>query len=76
VCVCVCVCSGVVLEGFLRFPEATQDVSLDDGHTFFSYKMSQGLHSVLNSGATVESKLRKASNDLFLVATKENWRLL
>ena len=26
---------GAVLEGFLRFPETTQDLSLDDGYTPF-----------------------------------------
>ena len=27
--------SGAVLEGFLRFPETTQDLSLDDGYAPF-----------------------------------------
>jgi len=47
------------------------------GAPLFSYKVSRGIHSELNSGVTgfcFDSKLRKCSEDFFLVATKENWR--
>ena len=47
------------------------------GTPLFSYKVSQSIHSMLNSSVTgfrFESKLRKSSDDLFLVAMKENWR--
>ena len=69
--------SGAVIEGFLRFPETTQDCPSTMGTPFFSYKVSQGIHSMLNSSATgfcFESMLKKSRDDLFLVATKENWR--
>jgi len=60
---------GAVLEGFLRFPETTQDFPSTMGMPLFSYKVSQGIHSMLNSGVTgfcFNSKLRKSSEDLFL----------
>jgi len=47
------------------------------GTPIFSYKVSRGIHSVLNGGVTgfcFELKLRKSSDDFFLVAMKENWR--
>ena len=59
---------GAVLEGFLRFPETTQDFPSTMGMPLFSYKVSQGIHSMLNSGVTgfcFNSKLRKSSEDLF-----------
>jgi len=46
----------------------------------FSYKVSRGMHTGLDSGVTgfcFDSKLRKCSEDLFfLVTTKENRRPL
>jgi len=51
VCACVCVCTGAVLEGLLRFPE-TQDFPLTMRAPIFSYKVSRGIHSGLNSGVT------------------------
>jgi len=42
--------SGAVLEGFLRFPETTQDFSSTMGAPLFGYNISQGIHSGLNSG--------------------------
>ena len=44
--------TGVVLEGFLRFPETTQDFSSTMGVPFFRYKVSRGIHSGLNSSVT------------------------
>jgi len=58
----------VVLEGFLRFPETTQDFPPKMGTPLFSYNVSRGIHSQLNSGVTgfcFNSKLRKYSEDLF-----------
>jgi len=69
--------AGVVLEGFLRFPETTQDFPSTMGVPLFGYNFSRGIHSRLNSGVTgfcFELKLRKCSENLFLVTTKENWR--
>ena len=72
--------TGAVLEGFLRFPETTQDLSSMMGTSLFSYKVSRGIHSRLNSGVTgfcFDSKLRKCGEDLFfLVVMKENWIFL
>ena len=39
-----------VLEGFLRFPETTQDFPSTTGAPFFGYNISRGIHSGLNSG--------------------------
>jgi len=69
--------AGAVLDGFLRFPETTQICLSTMGMAIFSYKASWSIHSVLNSSVTdfcFESKLRKSSDELFLAATKENWR--
>ena len=41
--------SGAVLEGFLRFPETIQDFPWTMGAPLFSYNVSQGIHSGLNS---------------------------
>ena len=76
--------AGAALEGFLRFPETTQDFSSTMGVPLFGYNVSRGVHSGLNSGDTgfcFDLKLRKCSEDrffyfYFLVATKENWRPL
>ena len=59
---------AAVLEGFLRFPETTQGFPSMMGAPFFSYKVSRGIHSGLNSGVTgfcFDLKLRKCSEDLF-----------
>jgi len=42
--------SGAVLEGFLRFPETTQDFRSTMGAPLFGYNISRGIHSGLNSG--------------------------
>jgi len=42
--------SGAVLEGFLRFPETTQDFPSTIGAPLFGYNVSRGIHSGLNSG--------------------------
>jgi len=42
--------TGAVLEGFLRFPETTQDFPSMMGVPLFSYNISRGIHSGLNSG--------------------------
>ena len=47
---CVSPSTGAVLEGFLRFPETTQDFPLTMGAPLFSYNVSRGIHSGLNSG--------------------------
>ena len=41
---------GAVLEGFLRFPETTQDFPSTIGVPLFGYNISRGIHSGLNSG--------------------------
>ena len=41
---------GAVLEGFLRFPETTQDFPSTMGAALFGYNVSRGIHSGLNSG--------------------------
>ena len=41
---------GAVLEGFLRFPETTQDFPSTMGAPLFGYNISRGIHSGLNSG--------------------------
>ena len=51
--------------------------SLDDGYAPFQLPVQgfRGIHSMLNNSVTgfcFESKLRKSSDDLFLVDTKEN----
>ena len=64
----VCLLSGAALEGFLRFPETAQDFPSMMGVPLFSYKVSRGMHSGLNSSVTgfcFDSKLRKCSEDLF-----------
>ena len=43
-------CPGAVLEGFLRFQETTQDFPSSMGAPLFSYNVSRGMHSGLNSG--------------------------
>ena len=45
--------AGAVLEGFLRFPETTQDFPSTMGAPLFGYNISRGIHSGLNSGAQV-----------------------
>ena len=60
--------SGAVLEGFLRFPETTQDFPSTMGAPLFGYNVSRGIHSRLNSGVSgfcFDSKLRKCSEDHF-----------
>ena len=42
--------AGAVLEGFLRFPETTQDFPSTMGAALFGYNVSRGIHSGLNSG--------------------------
>ena len=42
--------TGAVLEGFLRFPETTQDFPSMMGAPLFRYNISRGIHSRLNSG--------------------------
>ena len=42
--------SGAVLEGFLRFPETTQDFPSTMGVPLFGYNISRGIYSRLNSG--------------------------
>jgi len=42
--------AGAVLEGFLRFPETTQDFPSTIGAPLFGYNISRGIHSRLNSG--------------------------
>jgi len=42
--------AGAVLEGFLRFPEATQDFPSTMGAPLFGYNISRGIHSRLTSG--------------------------
>ena len=44
--------TGVVLEGFLRFPETTQDFTSTMGAPLFGYNISRGIHcdNGLNSG--------------------------
>ena len=66
--------SGAVLEGFLRFPETTQDFPSTTGAPFFGYNISRGIHSGLNSGGNWPLSLLEVKEDLFffLVATKEN----
>ena len=62
-----CCPKGTDLEGFLRFPETTQDFLSTMGAPFFSYKVSRDIHSGLNSGVTgfcFDSRLRKCSEDL------------
>jgi len=54
-------CSGTVLEGFLRFPETTQDFPTKMGVPLFSYKVSRAVCT----GFCFDSKLRKCSEDLF-----------
>jgi len=44
--------AGVVLEGFLRFLETTQDFPSMMGVLLFSYNVSRGIHSGLNSSVT------------------------
>ena len=41
--------AGAVLEGFLRFPETTQDFPAMMGAPLFGYNISRGIHSGLNS---------------------------
>ena len=41
--------TGAVLEGFLRFPETTQDFPSTMGVPLFGYNVSRGIHSGLNS---------------------------
>ena len=41
---------GAVLEGFLRFPETTQDFPSLMGAPLFGHNVSRGMHSGLNSG--------------------------
>ena len=41
---------GAVLEGFLRFPETTQDFPSMVDAPLFGYNISRGIHSGLNSG--------------------------
>ena len=68
---------GAVLEGFLRFPETTQDFPSTMGAPFlattFYEAYTAGWIAVL-TGLCFDSKLRKCSENPFLVATKENWR--
>ena len=40
---------GAVLEGFLRFPETTQDFPSTMGVSLFGYNISRSTHSGLNS---------------------------
>jgi len=59
---------GADLEGFLRFPETTQDFPLTMGTPLFSYKVLRGTHSGLNSSVTgfcFDTKSRKCSEDFF-----------
>ena len=42
--------TGAVLEGFLRFPETTQDFPSTMGAPLFGCNVSRGIHSGLNSG--------------------------
>ena len=59
---------GAVLEGFLRFPETTQNFPSTMGAPLSGYNVSRGIHSRLNSGVTgfcFDLKLRKCSEDLF-----------
>jgi len=42
--------TGAVLEGFLRFPETTQDFPSMLGAPLFGHNVSRGIHSGLNSG--------------------------
>ena len=56
----------MVLEGFLRFPETTQDFPLMVGAPLFSYKVSQGIHSRLNSGVTGFCFQLEVKEDLYL----------
>ena len=41
--------AGAVLEGFLRFPETTQDFPSTMGASLFGHNVSRGIHSGLNS---------------------------
>ena len=42
--------SGAVLEGFLRFPETTQDFRSTMGAPLSGHNISQGIHSGLDGG--------------------------
>ena len=58
--------TGAVLEGFLRFPETTQDFLSTMGAALFGYNVSRGIHSGLNSGV---------NRPLFHLLVKEmQWR--
>ena len=46
---CILLLTGAVLEGFLRFPETTQDFPSTMGAPLFGYNISRGIHSGLNS---------------------------
>jgi len=62
--------AGAVLEGFLNFPETTQDFPLTMGAPLFSYNISRGIRSGLNSGVNwplfqLKVKEIKCSEDFF-----------
>jgi len=68
--------SGAVLEGFLRFPETTQDFPSTMGAALFGYNVSRGIHSGLNSGVNwplfqLLVKENAVKTFFFLVATKD-----
>ena len=51
-----------MLEGFLRFPETTQDLSLDDGYAPFQLK---GFTRHTQHADCFDLKLRKSNEDFF-----------
>ena len=57
--------AGAVLEGFLRFPETTQDFPSTMSAPLFGYNISRGIHRGLNSGFNWPFFQRKWGDGLF-----------